>query len=197
MRGVRHTEEVQAESLFEAAILGVRTFKGDPWVEQVGPATVLEIEVREPPPQTRPTSEDPHQAGHDRVRKDCEKQKDADAFDPIELVRYTMQLDDVVDEQGEPETSCVIRLASEPEMNILAAKGDTARRNKILKFIKSAPGCTKNQVVKAIGGRSIDVYEMIDALIKEQKVVNKGKEGGTAKLSIVDAPLFVGKEPQF
>ena len=41
------------------------------------------------------------------------------------------------------------------------------------------------------------MYEMIDALIKEQKVVNRGKEGGTAKLSIVDAPLFVGKEPQF
>ena len=33
VRGIRHTVEVQAESLFEAAILGVRTFKGDPWIE--------------------------------------------------------------------------------------------------------------------------------------------------------------------
>jgi hypothetical protein len=40
--------EVQAESLFEAAILAVRTFRGDPWIEHVGPATVLDIEVREP-----------------------------------------------------------------------------------------------------------------------------------------------------
>ena len=48
VRGIRHTVEVQAESLFEAAILGVRTFRGDPWIEQVGPATVLDIEVREP-----------------------------------------------------------------------------------------------------------------------------------------------------
>lgn len=48
MRGVRHTVEVQAESLFEAAILGVRTFRGDPWIEHVGPATVLDVEVREP-----------------------------------------------------------------------------------------------------------------------------------------------------
>ena len=47
-RGIRHTVEVQAESLFEAAVLGVRTFKGDPWIEDVGPATVLDIEVREP-----------------------------------------------------------------------------------------------------------------------------------------------------
>jgi hypothetical protein len=52
LRGIRHTVEVQAESLFEAAILAVRTFRGDPrgdpWIEHVGPATVLDIEVREP-----------------------------------------------------------------------------------------------------------------------------------------------------
>jgi hypothetical protein len=48
VRGFRHTVEVQAESLFEAAILGVRRFRGDPWIEHVGPATVLDIEVREP-----------------------------------------------------------------------------------------------------------------------------------------------------
>jgi hypothetical protein len=47
-RGIRHTVEVQAESLFEAAILGVHTFRGDPWIEHVGPAMVLDIEVREP-----------------------------------------------------------------------------------------------------------------------------------------------------
>jgi hypothetical protein len=48
VRGIRHTVEVQAESLFEAAILAVRTFRGDPWIEHFGPATVLDIEVREP-----------------------------------------------------------------------------------------------------------------------------------------------------
>ena len=48
VRGIRHTVEVQAESLFEAAILAVRTFRTDPWTEHVGPATVLDIEVREP-----------------------------------------------------------------------------------------------------------------------------------------------------
>ena len=49
---LRHVLEAvllkQAESLFEAAILGVRTFRGDPWIEHVGPATVLDIEVRQP-----------------------------------------------------------------------------------------------------------------------------------------------------
>jgi len=37
-----------SESLFEPAILAVRPFRGDPWIEHVGPATVLDIEVREP-----------------------------------------------------------------------------------------------------------------------------------------------------
>ena len=36
VRGIRHTVEVHAESLFEKAILGVRTFRADPWIEQVG-----------------------------------------------------------------------------------------------------------------------------------------------------------------
>jgi len=48
VRRVRHTVEVQAESLYEAAILAVRTFKADPWIEDLGPSTPLEIEVREP-----------------------------------------------------------------------------------------------------------------------------------------------------
>jgi hypothetical protein len=47
-RGITHTTEVQAESLYEAAILGVRVFRAEPWVETVGPTTVLDVEVREP-----------------------------------------------------------------------------------------------------------------------------------------------------
>ena len=53
VRGIRHTVEVQAESLLEAAILAVRTFRSDPWIEHVGPATILDIEVREPTANTR------------------------------------------------------------------------------------------------------------------------------------------------
>jgi hypothetical protein len=47
-RGIRHTAQVQAESLYEAAVLGIRLFREDPWLEVVGPATVLDIEAREP-----------------------------------------------------------------------------------------------------------------------------------------------------
>ena len=47
-RGIRHTAQVQAESLYEAAILGIRLFREDPWLEVVGPGTVLDIEAREP-----------------------------------------------------------------------------------------------------------------------------------------------------
>ena len=47
-RGIGHSCEVQAESLYEAAVRAVTLFRKEPWLETVGPATVLEIEVREP-----------------------------------------------------------------------------------------------------------------------------------------------------
>jgi hypothetical protein len=48
LRGIRHAAEVQAESLYEAVILAMRLFKADPWIDHVGPATVFDVEVREP-----------------------------------------------------------------------------------------------------------------------------------------------------
>ena len=48
VRGIRHSVDVEAESLYEAAILGVTRFRKDPWIERVGDATVIEVEVREP-----------------------------------------------------------------------------------------------------------------------------------------------------
>ena len=47
-RGIRHTVDVLAESLFEAAALGLAALKKDGWTELAGPATKLEIEVRPP-----------------------------------------------------------------------------------------------------------------------------------------------------
>ena len=47
-RGIRHCVDVQAESLFEAAVLAIQTFRQDPWMERIGPATVLDVEVRQP-----------------------------------------------------------------------------------------------------------------------------------------------------
>jgi hypothetical protein len=40
--------EVQAESLYEAVVLAVKVFRSDPWIGRVGPASVLDVEVREP-----------------------------------------------------------------------------------------------------------------------------------------------------
>lgn len=47
-RGIRHSVDVEAESLYEAAVLGITRLNEDPWVEKIGPATVLDVEVREP-----------------------------------------------------------------------------------------------------------------------------------------------------
>jgi len=46
-RGIRHGVEVEAESLFEAAVPAVKRLRADQWVGQVGSATVLDVEVRE------------------------------------------------------------------------------------------------------------------------------------------------------
>jgi len=48
VRGIRHTAEVEAESLYEAAVQGIRRLNQDPWIERIGPGTRLDIEVREP-----------------------------------------------------------------------------------------------------------------------------------------------------
>jgi hypothetical protein len=45
--GVRHSVEVTAESIYEAAALGVSALKNSGWVDAIAPGTELEIEVRE------------------------------------------------------------------------------------------------------------------------------------------------------
>jgi hypothetical protein len=46
--GIAHSVEVQAETLYEAAALGLSLLKKDGWIDGLGPATRLEITVREP-----------------------------------------------------------------------------------------------------------------------------------------------------
>ncbi len=48
IRGVRHSTEVQAESLYEAVVAAMTVFRQDPWLDVIGPATVLDVEIREP-----------------------------------------------------------------------------------------------------------------------------------------------------
>src|SRR5258707_14526193 len=48
VRGIKHSVDVEAESLYEAAILGVSRFRKDPWIERIGESTVIDVEVREP-----------------------------------------------------------------------------------------------------------------------------------------------------
>jgi len=47
LRGIRHAADVE-ESLYEAAVQGIRRLNQDPWIERIGPGTKLEIEVRDP-----------------------------------------------------------------------------------------------------------------------------------------------------
>ncbi len=47
--GITHGVEVEAETLYEAAGLGLARLKKDGWVEGLGPGSRLDIYVREPP----------------------------------------------------------------------------------------------------------------------------------------------------
>jgi hypothetical protein len=47
-RGIRHSVDVEAESLYEAVVVAVSRFRKDPWAGQLGHATVLDVDVREP-----------------------------------------------------------------------------------------------------------------------------------------------------
>jgi len=48
VRGIKHSAEIEAESLYEAAVQGIRRLNQDPWIERIGPGTRLDIEIREP-----------------------------------------------------------------------------------------------------------------------------------------------------
>jgi hypothetical protein len=47
--GVRHTVEVTAESLYEAAVLGLNVMQNHDWIDRIGPGTELQVQVKEPP----------------------------------------------------------------------------------------------------------------------------------------------------
>lgn len=46
--GISHSVDVEAETLYEAAGIGLARLKKDGWIEGLGPGTRLEIAVREP-----------------------------------------------------------------------------------------------------------------------------------------------------
>jgi hypothetical protein len=81
-RGIRHSVDVTAESLFEAAVLGVQLLRKDGWIEdRLALAARLEIEVREPGTRHTVTLQQVERwlngatgSPNDRVRRDRLKQ---------------------------------------------------------------------------------------------------------------------------
>lgn len=68
-RGVKHTVEVVAESLFEAAVLGVQVLRKDGWIEgMLGATTKIDVEVREPVTRHTVTMQQIERAEHCRRR---------------------------------------------------------------------------------------------------------------------------------
>jgi hypothetical protein len=48
-QGIGHAVEVQADSMYEAAVLALKTLKRDDWVDVIGPGTRITVQIHEPP----------------------------------------------------------------------------------------------------------------------------------------------------
>jgi len=46
--GVTHAVEVQAETMYEAACLGLKALKRSEWIDVIGPGTRITVQVHEP-----------------------------------------------------------------------------------------------------------------------------------------------------
>ena len=47
--GIVHAVEVRADSMYEAACLGLKALKHSDWIERIGPGTRITVQVHEPP----------------------------------------------------------------------------------------------------------------------------------------------------
>jgi len=63
-RGVLHSVDVTAESLYEAAALALSIFRTSEWADQIGPGTELSVTVKNP--------ETTHRVTVDQLRRWCE-----------------------------------------------------------------------------------------------------------------------------
>ena len=46
--GIAHSVDVEAETIYEAAAMGLARLKKDGWIEGLGPGSKLEVTVRQP-----------------------------------------------------------------------------------------------------------------------------------------------------
>jgi hypothetical protein len=46
---IRHQAEIQADTLYEAAALGLKALKKSDWIDVIGPGTRIDIQVLQPP----------------------------------------------------------------------------------------------------------------------------------------------------
>jgi hypothetical protein len=118
----------------------------------------------------------------------CEKQKDADAFEPLTLVRRGIQLDGIVEpETGEPASSCVIQLADETDK----ARAARVQQSAVLAFVRAHPGATRDDVCKAVGGRRVDLRREINELVSGGEIREAKGERNHKQLYVTEGgPSF-------
>jgi hypothetical protein len=107
------------------------------------------------------------------IRLSCEKQKDAEAFEPMTLERRKVWLDGVLDEDGDPESSCVIRLPNAEEVAQLSAR-PADLESRIVAYVAKHPGLTKTALRDKVGGKTKTFGETVDRLVESGRLVREG-----------------------
>ena len=75
LEGIVHAVDVQADTLYEAAVLGLKALKRSEWIEVIGPGTRIVIAVQEPPVE------------HFLMFAQLQRWPDGGATNPAELVK--------------------------------------------------------------------------------------------------------------
>jgi hypothetical protein len=117
----------------------------------------------------------------------CERQKDAEPFEPIALFRKSVQLDGIYDEEGNPETSCVIEMPSVEEV-VFRESGEEKKRRAIVECVQGQKGgCSKSAIHKAVGGNRGEVWKRLTDMINDRTLVVNDR--GNLEVSSIGAQL--------
>jgi hypothetical protein len=109
----------------------------------------------------------------------CDRQKDAEPFDPIQFVRRGIQLDGMLAEDGHAESSCVIELATPSDLHSVNSRRET----RLTELIRRHPGATKTWLIAEVGGNKLNLSRQLDDL-KDKGIIRFVSDGRAQRVHL-------------
>jgi hypothetical protein len=126
----------------------------------------------------------------------CERQKDAEPFTPMDLVRRPIELEGVWDDEGNPESSCVLEVADSDDAQVRRAEKADKIREAIVTLVRSKPDCSRNYIVEKMGGNRNLVLSRIKDLVEEGLLLADPRKGLRALDLVREGELVARRERQ-